>query len=98
MGFSALWIKPRDQYCGNHIIVAREDVAFDYHRYSRLPVLLSHMERKAKRWWRGWQTDHISLPKSVLISEAESKTYDGLWLREPQQFVARRYATREKIP
>jgi hypothetical protein len=27
------------------------------------------------------------LPSNVLVSEARSRTYDGLWLREPGQFL-----------
>ena len=34
-----------------------------------------------------WSYELVTLPKNVLISEEESKTYDGLWLREPSQFL-----------
>ena len=29
----------------------------------------------------------VELPHDVLISEAKSRSYDGLWLREPKQFL-----------
>ncbi len=29
----------------------------------------------------------MPLPQDALISEAKSKTYDGLWLREPGRFL-----------
>ena len=29
----------------------------------------------------------VPLPQDVLVSEAKSRTYDGLWLREPGQFL-----------
>lgn len=35
----------------------------------------------------GWQADHITAPKTVLISESELKTYDGSGLLEPQKFL-----------
>ena len=83
----ALWLKPEPGFTGNHIIVADDDWAFDYHGYSRRSELLAHTRRKAARWWPGWQASLIPLPRDVLISESESQTYDGLWLREPRQFL-----------
>jgi hypothetical protein len=50
-------------------------------------TLLSHMKRKASRWWPGWDAELIALPAEVLVSETKSRTYDGLWLMEPQQFL-----------
>lgn len=83
----AIWIKPGRGYRGNHIVTVTGDVAFDYHGYSSWKKLQSHFKAKANRWWPGWSADYIELPKRVLISESESKTYDGLWLREPKQFL-----------
>jgi hypothetical protein len=45
------------------------------------------MRRKAGRWWPGWECELIELPTDVLISESKSRTYDGLWLRQPDQFL-----------
>ena len=87
VGFSAIWMKPRSDYRGNHVIAVAGDLAFDYHGFSRWPDLKSHFERKANRWWPGWTAHYIPLPQQVLISERLSKTYDGLWLREPRQFL-----------
>ena len=87
-GFSPFWIKPAGGFTGNHIFVARPDgTAFDYHGYSRRDRLLAHTHEKANRWWPGWQCQVIPLPPDVLVSEAKSRTYDGLWLREPEQFL-----------
>ena len=86
-GFSPIWIKPAEGYTGNHIVAVRNQLAFDYHGYSRWPALFAHMKRKANRWWPGWDAELIELPEEVLISETKSKTYDGLWLREPGQFL-----------
>ena len=35
----------------------------------------------------GWGCSLVELPADVLISEARSRTYDGLWLRGPEQFL-----------
>jgi hypothetical protein len=44
-----------------------------------------------KRWAlpekAGWNADLVELPEDVLISESKSRTYDGLWLMEPEQFL-----------
>jgi hypothetical protein len=53
-GFAPLWIKPAEGFTGNHIVVVRDDVAFDYHGFSRWSRLLGHIEAKARRWWPGW--------------------------------------------
>ena len=87
-GFRALWIRPGEGFKGNHIIVNDDDgIAFDYHGFSRFEFLMAHMQAKANRWWPGWNSTLIELPQDVLISEAKSRTYDGLWLREPKQFL-----------
>jgi hypothetical protein len=86
--FRALWIKPGQGFKGNHIIATNDQgVAFDYHGFSRLDQLIAHMQAKANRWWPGWNATLIELPPDVLISEAKSRSYEGLWLREPKQFL-----------
>ena len=79
-GFTALWIKPAKGFTGNHIVVLRDE-------FSSWRHLLRHMEAKANRWWPGWSAQSIPLPMNVLISEQKSREYDGLWLREPKQFL-----------
>ena len=86
-GFKPLLIKPASGYSGNHIVVTREDLAFDYHGYSDWPALQAHMRTKADRWWPGWSFTLVDLPLEVLISEQDSRRYDGLWLREPGQYL-----------
>jgi hypothetical protein len=86
-GFKAIWIKPHQGYTGNHIVAVRGDTAFDYHGFSDWDVLFAHTRGKARRWWPGWDADLIELPQNVLISEARSRTYQGLWLRQPDQFL-----------
>ena len=86
-GFKAIWIKPHQGYIGNHIVAVRGDTALDYHGVSRWPVQLAHTRNKSRRWWPGWDADLIELPPDVLISEAKSRTYNGLWLRQPDQFL-----------
>ena len=82
----ALWVRPATGFTGNHIVVAYGDRIFDYHGYSNRGHFIEHTFRKAELWWPGWEADLIPLPSDVLISEAKSRTYDRLWLREPRQF------------
>lgn len=86
-GFSATWIRPKPGFTGNHIFVSREDVVFDYHGYSNRTQFLDHECRSAQRWWPGWDADMIPLPPEVLIDNPLSRTYPGLWLRQPDQFL-----------
>lgn len=86
-GFGAVWIKPPSGFTGNHIVAVRGDRAFDYHGYSNWPALVAHTTTKANRWWPGWNAELVPLPRAVLVSEPLSRTYDGLWLREPGQFL-----------
>jgi hypothetical protein len=86
-GFVPIWQKPAAGFTGNHIFVTRDNLAFDYHGYSDRSRLIAHTHAKANRWWPGWDCEFIELPKEVLISEAKSREYDGLWLREPLQFL-----------
>jgi hypothetical protein len=86
-GFAPAWIKPLDGHIGNHIVVAKGNVAFDYHGYSDWPMLFAHTCRKAGRWWPGWHADVIALAPDVLVSEEKSRRYEGLRLREPRQFL-----------
>lgn len=86
-GFHAIWLKPDTGFTGNHIVVTDGVRVFDYHGYARRDRFLTHSFGKARRWWPGWHATLIPLPPDVLISEAKSRTYDGLWLREPGQFL-----------
>jgi hypothetical protein len=86
-GKQALWLKPAPGFTGNHIVVAGGDWVFDYHGYAGREDFFAHIDRRARRWWPGWQASLIALPPDVLISEAKSRTYDGLWLRGPRQFL-----------
>jgi hypothetical protein len=86
-GFAPIWIKPATGFTGNHIVAVRDDVAFDYHGYSSWARLLAHTHAKANRWWPGWSASLHTLPPDVLISESKSREIDGLWLREPKQYL-----------
>jgi hypothetical protein len=86
-GFVAVGIRPARGFPGNHIVVVRDDTAFDYHGYSSWRRLLDHTRAKANRWWPGWSADLVHVPKEVLISEAKSREIEGLWLREPKQYL-----------
>jgi hypothetical protein len=100
----ALWLKPAPGFSGNHIFINTGDWVFDYHGYSRHDTFLAHSFRRARHWWPGWDATIVSLPPDVLISEPKSRGYEGLWLREPGQFLhdamprARAYLTRFPSP
>lgn len=83
----AIWLKPDAGFTGNHIFIASDRWVFDYHGYCDLERYLSHTWDKARRWWSGWDASQVELPLDVLISETKSRTYEGLWLREPKQFL-----------
>lgn len=103
-GKTALWIKPREGLTGNHIFVAWGGWAFDYHGYCEQERFLKHYGRRASHYQPGWEATLEELPFDVLISEGKSLTYDGLWLREPGQFLknalprAHRYLARFSPP
>jgi hypothetical protein len=50
-------------------------------------AFFAHTRAKACRGWPGWSASLVELPIDVLVSESKSKAYDGLWLREPGQFL-----------
>ena len=86
-GYEALWLKPDSSFTGNHIVAVRAGTVFDYHGFSDWERYREHTWRRAAQWWPGWNATLVRLPASVLVSEEQSKTYDGLWLREPGQFL-----------
>jgi hypothetical protein len=104
-GFAPRWIRPLKGFTGSHIVVVRDDnVAFDYHGYSRWSVLFDHIRHRASQRWPGWDAETFPLPPAVLVSEIRSRYYDRLWLQEPKQFLhdalprARRYLDRFPPP
>ena len=87
LGFQARWIKPAQGYIGHHIYVTDGRTAFDYHRLTTEADLLSLGFRRARRFFPGWDATLVDLPMDVLISEQRSRQIEGLWLREPKQFL-----------
>jgi hypothetical protein len=85
--FRARWIKPASGHIGNHIYVTDGIVAFDYHGLTTEDRLLSLAFRRGRRFFPGWDATLVNLPADVLVSESKSRTYEGLWLREPNQFL-----------
>ena len=85
--FRARWIKPAAGFTGNHIYVMNGEHAFDYHGFGREERLLDLAFRRARRFFPGWDATLIDLPPDVLVSEWKSRQIDGLWLREPKQFL-----------
>ena len=80
-------IEPLAGAPGSHVYVTDGVIAFDYHGYTRWSELLEHTKTKARRLWPGWDCALTDLPMDVLVSGPKSRTYEGLWLREPKQFL-----------
>lgn len=83
----AIWIKPAAGHTGNHIVVAGADWIFDYHGYAPRDAYFEHTFKRARQRWPGWSATLLDLPRNVLTSEFASRAFDGLWLREPRQFL-----------
>ena len=83
----AVWIRPDAGHTGNHVFIDGGDWVFDYHGYSAKPRYITHVWCGARRRWPGWSGTLVPLPADVLVSEPKSRSYDGLWLREPGQFL-----------
>ena len=103
-GFEAFWIRPIAGHTGNHIIVMRNDTVFDYHGFSEWPRYWAHTLRRANQWWPGWSADLVSIHKEALVSRQCAREYQGLWMKEPQEFLfdplvrARRYLQKFPAP
>ena len=87
LGFRARWIKPAAGFSGNHIYVTDGINAFDYHGVVTEQRLLSFGFKRAQRFFPGWNATLVDLSADVLISEQRSRQIEGLWLREPKQFL-----------
>jgi hypothetical protein len=87
LGFRARWIKPAGGFIGNHIYVTDGINAFDYHGRTTELRLLALSFARARRFFPGWDATLVDLSTDVLISELHSRQIEGLWLREPKQFL-----------
>jgi len=87
LGFRARWIKPAPGFTGNHIYVTDGINAFDYHGLTTEQRLLAFGFKRGRRFFPGWDATVIDLPTDALVSELRSRQIEGLWLREPKQFL-----------
>lgn len=86
-GFEPRWIRPIAGHTGNHIVLARGDLVFDYHGYSRWNSFWSHTKRRANQWWPGWDADIVPIHAEALISNREALPYVGLHMKEPKDYL-----------
>ena len=99
-GFEPKWIRPAPGHTGNHIVLVRNELVFDYHGFSEWTRYWAHTMRRANQWWPGWSADLVPLRKEALVSRRHARDYEGLWMKEPQEFLfdplarARRYLRR----
>lgn len=85
--FRPIWIRPKNKESGNHVVAKFGSLVFDYHGYSEWDRFLAHYKTRASHRISGWDCDTIELPTRVLVSNKLSRRYEGLWLREPKQFL-----------
>jgi hypothetical protein len=103
-GFQPKWLRPIPGHTGNHIVVVRDDVVFDYHGYAEWDVHCAHTRRRANQFWPGWDADTVDLHREALVSNAEARRYDGLVMKEPKDYLfdplprARAYLRRFPAP
>lgn len=81
-GFSAMWVKPRSGFSGNHIFVTDGRIAFDYHGYSVLERLLKHHERVWTSQFDGWSYDLVPVDFRLL----DSAELNARNMRGPDQY------------
>ena len=86
-GFRPVWIRPVGTHTGNHIIILRGDVVFDYHGYSDWRAYWAHTTRRANQWWPGWDADLQALRRDALVSNSQAREYAGLRMKEPSHFL-----------
>lgn len=103
-GFEPQWIRPVGAHTGNHIVLTRGDVVFDYHGYSRWNAFWTHTRRRANQWWPGWDADIVPISRRALVSNEAALPYDGLHMKEPQHYLfdplprAQKYLQRFSAP
>ena len=68
--FKGVWIKPRGEFRGNHVIVTNGIWAFDYHGYSRSEKLLDHFRESQTNSSPGWISDQITVEFNLLCTKA----------------------------
>jgi hypothetical protein len=97
-GFRPIWIRPRRELTGNHVVVTNGDLAFDYHGYVAYDRLVDHYTTRARRLFPDWGADLVPVTAS-LVNREDAKAI-GMDIREPGQFLhdalprARRYLER----
>ena len=101
-GFQPKWIRPSAGHTGNHIVLVRNGLVFDYHGFSEWPRYWAHTIRRANQWWPGWSADIVSIRTQALVSRRHAREYEGLWMKGPHESLsdplvracARRYLRR----
>jgi hypothetical protein len=82
-GFRAMWIRPKEGYSGNHILLEKHGVAFDFHGYS-------DFERLVRRHRRGWNARFAGWSASIepvrfdLLNTTELNDHG---MRGPDQYL-----------
>jgi hypothetical protein len=102
--FEPVWIRPIEGHTGNHVVVVRGGVVFDYHGYASWSAYWAHTKRRADQRWPGWDADVVALCPEALVSNSRARDYDGLRMKEPKHYLfdplprARNYLRRFPAP
>ena len=67
--FKGIWIKPRGDFRGNHVIASNGEWAFDFHGYSRATSLIQHFANAQRANAPGWEADEIEVDFDLLCTE-----------------------------
>ncbi len=86
-GFQSVWIRPVAGHTGNHIVVVRDSLVFDYHGYCPWMRYRAHTTRRARQYWPGWDADLVRIAPEALVSNAQARRYDGLLMKERKHYL-----------
>jgi len=64
--FHAIWLKPNNDFPGNHIFVTDGDFAFDFHGYSKCERLIAHHGKGWAQRFPGWSASICRVDFSLL--------------------------------
>lgn len=103
-GFEAAWIRPTCGHTGNHIVVFATMAACSTITGFRTGRGTGRILRRASQWWPGWSAGVVHIHAEALVSRCRAREYEGLWMKEPQEFLfdplarARRYLQKFPVP
>lgn len=83
--FHAVWIKPGEGYCGNHVYVTNGIVAFDYRGYLNQDRIVAHHWKQYCRDYPGWHAELIRIGAN--LSDPAEMALLGMHVRGPDEYL-----------